>query len=111
MMDYKTAYETLAAQVKRLGELADVQIGDVIAFGDKCDNHQTDLAVLMTVATARRIEEEGVTADPDTLLAQIERLEEDNARLRRNHMEAIETWRKSVEFFKFLEDKKGEETE
>jgi hypothetical protein len=55
-MNYQQAYEELAAQVRRLGIAADVQISEVaIEFGDKFDEHQTLLAVQSTVATLNRV--------------------------------------------------------
>lgn len=54
-MNYQQAYNELAAQVRRLGILADVQIADTICFGEKYDDHQVGMAILATVATLNRL--------------------------------------------------------
>lgn len=50
-MNYQIAYLDLAAQVRRLGIVADVQIDETIHFGENHDARQMALAVLTTVAT------------------------------------------------------------
>lgn len=54
-MNYQIAYLELAAQVRRLGIVADVQMGDTIHFGDNHDAIATPLAVLTTVATLNEL--------------------------------------------------------
>lgn len=54
-MNYQLAYLDLAAQVRRLGIVADVQVGETIHFGDNHDAHQMALAVLATVATLNEL--------------------------------------------------------
>lgn len=50
------AFDDLAAQVRRVGIVADVQIGDgEIAFGENYDAHQTHLALLATIGTLNRL--------------------------------------------------------
>lgn len=52
---WRQQFNTLAAQVRRLGIVADVQIGDEIAFGNGYDEAQVRAAVLATVATLNRL--------------------------------------------------------
>ena len=58
MMDYKDAYLELAAQVRRLGFIADVQEDDNgYYFGDEDKGeHQIMLSILATVGKLRHIE-------------------------------------------------------
>lgn len=55
-MNYQLAYLDLAAQVRRLGIVADVQITDTeISFGDNHDERQMALAVMATVSTLNQL--------------------------------------------------------
>lgn len=54
---------------------------------------------------------EQASEDTDALKARIADLEAENARLRRNMAEMIETRRRAAAFFKFLEDEEGKGTE
>lgn len=50
-MNYQTAYLDLAAQVRRLGIVADVQMDEhSVFFGENHDERQMRLAVLATVS-------------------------------------------------------------
>lgn len=55
-MNYQLAYLDLAAQVRRLGIVADVQMDEhSVFFGEKHDARQMRMAVLATVATLNQL--------------------------------------------------------
>jgi len=55
-MSYELAYLNLAAQVRRLGIVADVQIDEhSVSFGENHDARQMRMAVLATVATLNQL--------------------------------------------------------
>lgn len=66
-MDYRIAWHELAAQVRRLGYLADVQEDDEgLYFDEKFDERQVKLSILATVGAFRHIEKE-LDRDKDEL--------------------------------------------